>query len=284
MKLVRVGKFGQEKPGVQTDKGILDVSQDFKDFDNSFFQNNGLEKLKKKLQQNKYPVFKDTERIGSCVARPFKIICIGLNYFDHAKESGMAVPQEPIVFMKATNVICGPNDNIVIPPKSVKTDWEVELGIVIGKESSYLKSEEEAKDAIAGYCISNDVSEREWQLEHSGQWTKGKSFKGFNPTGPYLVTTDEIKDPNHLAMNLWVNGVQKQKGNTSTMIFNPYFIVKYLSNVMTLEAGDLISTGTPPGVGMGFKPPQYLKAGDVVELEVEGLGKQKQVCVNYSGE
>ena len=282
MKLVRVGKLGQEKPGVQTEKGILDVSQDFKDWDNHFFQSNGLQNLKQKLSQNKYAFFKENERIGSCVARPHKIICIGLNYFDHAKESGMAVPQEPIVFMKATNTINGPYDNIVIPPNSVKTDWEVELGIVIGKEVSYLKTEEEAKDAIAGYCVSNDVSEREWQLEHSGQWTKGKSFKGFNPTGPFLATSDEIADPTNLAMNLWVNGVQKQKGNTSTMIFKPYFIVKYLSNVMTLEAGDIISTGTPPGVGMGFKPPQFLKAGDEVILEIEGLGKQKQICVNYS--
>ena len=283
MKLVRFGKVGQEKPGVQTTKGILDLSKDFKDWDNAFFQNNGLENLKKKLNQNQYPVVSSQERIGSCVARPYKIICIGLNYFDHAKESGMPVPAEPIVFMKATNTISGPFDPIIIPPKSVKTDWEVELGIVIGKDVSYLKTEEEAKDAIAGYCVSNDVSEREWQLEHSGQWTKGKSFKYFNPVGPFLATSDEIVDPTNLSMNLWVNGVQKQKGNTSTMIFKPYFIVKYLSNVMTLEAGDIISTGTPPGVGMGFKPSQYLKAGDEVILEIEGLGKQKQVCVDYSG-
>jgi len=283
MKLVRFGKIGQEKPGVQTDKGVLDLSKDFKDWDHAFFQNNGLENVKKKLSQNQYPVVSSQERIGACVARPYKIICIGLNYFDHAKESGMPVPAEPIVFMKASNTISGPYDPIVIPPKSVKTDWEVELGIVIGKDVSYLKTEEEAKEAIAGYCVSNDVSEREWQLEHSGQWTKGKSFRSFNPVGPYLVTTDEISNPMNLSMSLWVNGVQKQKGNTNTMIFQPYFIVKYLSNVMTLEAGDIISTGTPPGVGLGFKPPQYLKAGDVVELEVEGLGKQKQICVDYSG-
>ena len=199
---------------------------------------------------------------------------------DHAAESGMAIPTEPIVFQKGANTVVGPYDAILIPRKSEKTDWEVELGIVIGKDARYLDSIETAKDYIAGYCISHDVSERAFQLERGGQWTKGKSCDTFNPLGPYLVTPDEIADVHNLPMTLWVNGVQMQKGNTSTMIFNAYYIVHYLSQFMTLEAGDLISTGTPPGVGLGMKPPQYLKAGDVVELAIEGLGRQKQTCVN----
>lgn len=278
MKLIRVGQVNQEKPGVLIENVAYDLSSEFKDWDSRFFQDNGLSKLKLKLQKNQYKAFDSNLRIGSCIARPNKIICIGLNYSDHAKESNMEEPKEPIIFMKATNTIGGPNDNILIPPNSKKTDWEVELGIVIGKECSYLKSEEEAKQVIAGYCISNDVSEREWQLEHCGQWTKGKSFKSFNPTGPFLATQDEIPNPDNLAMRLWVNGEQKQNGNTRTMIFKPYFLVKYLSQVMTLEAGDLISTGTPPGVGMGLKPQQFLKVGDEIKLEIEGLGVQKQTC------
>lgn len=279
MKLIRVGECNQEKPGVLIDGIAYDLSSEFKDWDSHFFQNNGLFELKSKLQNNKYKTFDPKLRIGSCIARPNKIICVGLNYSDHAKESNMEEPKEPIVFMKATNTISGPNDNILIPPNSKKSDWEVELGIVIGKECSYLKNEDDAKDAIAGYCISNDVSEREWQLEHCGQWTKGKSFKSFNPTGPFLATKDEIPNPENLAMRLWINGLQKQNGNTKTMIFKPFFLVQYLSQFMTLEAGDLISTGTPPGVGMGLKPQQFLKAGDQIKLEIDGLGTQTQTCI-----
>lgn len=279
MQLIRIGELNQEKPGVLIEGKQFDLSTEFEDWNQFFFQNDGLIKLQKALEQKTFKEFEPDQRIGSCIARPRKIICIGLNYFDHAKEAGMEVPKEPIVFMKATNTISGPNDNILIPPGSKKSDWEVELGIVIGKECSYLKSEEEAEVAIAGYCVSNDVSEREWQLERSGQWTKGKSFKSFNPTGPFLATKDEISNPTDLKMNLSINGQEKQNGNTKTMIFKPNFIVQHLSQFMTLEAGDLISTGTPPGVGMGFKPQQFLKQGDVIELEIEGLGKQKQKCV-----
>ena len=227
-----------------------------------------------------FPEVPESARWGACVARPGKVICIGLNYSDHAAESGMELPTEPIIFQKGANTVVGPYDHILIPRKSEKTDWEVELGIVIGKDARYLDSVEEAKDYIAGYCISHDVSERAFQLERGGQWTKGKSCDHFNPLGPFLSTPDEIAEVHQLSMYLWVNGVQMQKGNTNTMVFNCYFIVHYLSQFMTLEAGDVISTGTPPGVGLGMKPPQYLKAGDVVELEIEGLGKQKQVCVN----
>jgi 2-keto-4-pentenoate hydratase/2-oxohepta-3-ene-1,7-dioic acid hydratase in catechol pathway len=203
-----------------------------------------------------------------------------LNYSDHAKESGMPIPAEPIVFQKGSNTVVGPYDPILIPRKSQKTDWEVELGLVIGKDARYLDSPEQAREYIAGFCISHDVSEREFQLERGGQWTKGKSCDNFNPLGPFLVTPDELKDVHHLSMSLAVNGVTMQNGNTQTMIFNSYFIVHYLSQFMTLEAGDVITTGTPPGVGMGKKPAQYLKAGDVVELSIEQLGSQRQVCVN----
>ncbi|PCJ54728.1 MAG: ureidoglycolate lyase [Planctomycetota bacterium] len=279
MQLIRIGELNQEKPGVLIDGKQIDLSTQFDDWNQDFFENNGLSKLKKALKENSFEEFEPNQRIGSCIARPRKIICIGLNYFDHAKEAGMEVPKEPIVFMKATNTISGPYDNVLIPPGSIKSDWEVELGIVIEKECSYLKSEEDAEKVIAGYCISNDVSEREWQLERSGQWTKGKSFKSFNPTGPFLATKDEVSDPENLKMNLSINGVEKQNGNTKTMIFKPNFIVQHLSQFMTLEAGDLISTGTPPGVGMGFKPQQFLKHGDEIVLEIEGLGKQKQKCI-----
>jgi 2-keto-4-pentenoate hydratase/2-oxohepta-3-ene-1,7-dioic acid hydratase in catechol pathway len=203
-----------------------------------------------------------------------------LNYSDHAKESGMPIPAEPIVFQKGSNTVVGPYDPVLIPRKSKKTDWEVELGVVIGKDARYLDTVEEAESYIAGYCISHDVSEREFQLERGGQWTKGKSCDNFNPLGPWLVTRDEVNDVHQLSMKLSVNGRQMQNGSTSTMIFNSFFIVHYLSQFMTLEAGDLISTGTPPGVGMGLKPATYLKEGDVVELSIEGLGHQRQVCKN----
>lgn len=280
MKLIRFGKVGEEKPGILDDNGKRkDLSSDFEDWNHSFFQNEGLDKLRQ-LDFSQFPEVDANERLGSCVPRPGKVICIGLNYSDHAAESGMAIPEEPIIFQKGANTVVGPNDHILIPRNSEKTDWEVELGIVIGKDARYLNSTEEAKDYIAGYCISHDVSERAFQLEKGGQWTKGKSCDNFNPLGPFLATSDEIRNVHNLKMKLWVNGVEVQNGNTNTMIFDCYFVVHYLSQFMTLEAGDVISTGTPPGVGLGMKPPQYLKSGDHVVLEIEQLGRQEQICVN----
>ena len=212
------------------------------------------------------------------MVRPGKVICIGLNYSDHAKESGMEVPDEPIIFQKAANTVVGPYDPILIPRQSTKTDWEVELGVIIGKDTRYLENVEQAADAIAGYCIANDVSERAFQIERCGQWTKGKSCDNFNPLGPFLLTQGKIPDVNNLAMTLEVNGQRRQTGNTKMMVFDVFFLVHYLSQFMTLEAGDLISTGTPPGVGMGMKPPQYLKEGDNVSLTIEHLGQQQQTC------
>ena len=282
MKLIRFGEADHEKPGILDRQGKRrDLSSVFTDWDRKFFQQGGMDSLKKHMENLEvFPEVPDSARWGACVARPGKVICIGLNYSDHAAESGMALPMEPIIFQKGANTVVGPYDNILIPRKSEKTDWEVELGIVIGKDARYLDSVEDAKNYIAGYCISHDVSERAFQLERGGQWTKGKSCDNFNPLGPFLSTTDDIADVHQLPMSLWVNGVQMQKGNTNTMVFDCFFIVHYLSQFMTLEAGDLISTGTPPGVGLGMKPPQYLKAGDVVELAIEGLGRQKQICVN----
>ena len=280
MKLIRFGKQGVEKPRVLDEKGIRrDLSSEFTDWDRPFFQSGGLQKLGT-LDISKFPEVDSKERLGSCVSRPGKVICIGLNYSDHAAESGMAIPEEPIIFQKAANTVVGPNDDILIPRNSHKTDWEVELGVVIGKDARYLDSVEAAKEQIAGYCISHDVSERAFQLEKGGQWTKGKSCDNFNPLGPFLATPDEIADVHNLRMQLWVNGDKMQDGNTNTMIFDAFFVVHYLSQFMTLEAGDLISTGTPPGVGLGMKPPRYLKAGDTVVLEIEGLGRQEQTCSN----
>jgi 2,4-didehydro-3-deoxy-L-rhamnonate hydrolase len=282
MKLIRFGEAGNEKPGILDGNGKRkDVSQLFKDWDRECFQKNSLAAIGNKLKDtDALPTVPENARWASCVARPGKVICIGLNYSDHAAESGMAIPTEPIVFQKGANTVVGPYDTVLIPRKSVKTDWEVELGIVIGKDARYLNSIDGAKDYIAGYCISHDVSEREFQLERGGQWTKGKSCDNFNPLGPFLATPDEIKDVHNLSMVLSVNGRQMQKGNTGFMVFNCYYLIHYLSQFMTLEAGDLISTGTPPGVGLGMKPPQYLKAGDTIELSIEGLGDQKQVCVD----
>ena len=281
MKLIRFGLKGQEKPGVLIDGKRKDLSQHFKDWDRDFFHQNGLKELEKIISgKSQLSDVSDKERWGACIARPGKVIGIGLNYSDHAKESGMTLPTEPIVFLKGTNTVVGPNDPILIPRKSKKTDWEVELGIIIGKDARYLNSAEESKQYIAGYCVSNDVSEREFQLEKLGQWTKGKSCDNFNPIGPWMSTSDEIKDPQNLSMQLWVNGKQMQNGKTSTMVFNCYFLIHYLSQFMTLEAGDFITTGTPPGVGMGMNPQTYLKEGDIVELEIDGLGRQKQVCKN----
>jgi len=222
----------------------------------------------------------EAERWSSPVTRPGKVICIGLNYSDHARESGMAVPEEPIVFLKAANTVVGAYDDVLIPRASVKTDWEVELGVVVGRAARYVESAAAAAAHIGGFCISHDVSERAFQLERGGQWTKGKSCDTFNPLGPWVATPDEVADPADLGMSLKVNGEFRQRGNTATMIFDPAHLIHYLSQFMTLEPGDLISTGTPPGVGLGMKPPQYLKAGDVVELEIEGLGKQRQTFVN----
>lgn len=283
MKLLRFGEKGKEKPGIMKDGQIYDLSPYFEDWNSAFLNDNGLVKLAQIIEEKDLETVLDDVRLGSCVSRPGKVLCIGLNYSDHAKESGMDIPTLPILFQKGSNTVVGPYDPIIIPKNSVKTDWEVELGVIIGKDARYLNSEKEAADYIAGYCVSNDVSERAFQLEMGGQWTKGKSCDNFNPLGPYLVTSDEVKDPQNLDMKLWVNGTQMQNGSSKTMIFGCHYLVYYLSQFMTLEAGDLISTGTPPGVGLGMTPPLYLKAGDVVELEIEGLGRQKQTCVDYNG-
>ncbi len=282
MKLIQFGDPGSEKPGLLTADGVRkDLSSELTSYDRAFFQNGGLARLAE-LQNSvdSYPTVDESVRWGAPIARPGKVICIGLNYADHAEESGMPVPEEPIIFFKGTNTVVGPYDNIQIPRKSEKTDWEVELGIVVGKDARYLESESEASNYIAGYCISHDVSERQFQLERGGQWVKGKSCDTFNPIGPFVATTDEIEDVHNLPMQLEVNGERMQTGNTKTMIFKPEYVVCYLSQFMTLEAGDLISTGTPPGVGMGMKPPRYLKAGDECSLSIQGLGNQRQKCVN----
>ena len=282
MKLIRFGEPGKEKPGIIDENNRRkDLSGAFKDWDRDFFRNDGLKSLETFLGKN--PVLKDVEehiRWGACVARPGKVICIGLNYSDHAAESGMAIPTEPIVFQKAANTVVGPYDDILIPRNSTKTDWEVELAVVMGKDARYLNSVENSKHFIAGYCMANDVSERAFQLERGGQWTKGKSCDNFNPLGPFMSTANEIGNIRDLSMSLSVNGALKQKGNTRFMIFDVYFIVHYLSQFMTMEAGDLILTGTPPGVGLGMNPQQFLKQGDVVELAVEQLGMQRQTCTN----
>lgn len=281
MKLIRFGNPGAEKPGLLINGKRLDLSGHFHDYDRAFFNGGGLAQVAKLVAGGAaLPEVPESARWAACVARPGKVLCIGLNYSDHARESGMAIPEEPILFQKAANTVVGPNDTLLIPRGSEKTDWEVELGIVIGKDARYLKSPEDAAAYIGGYCVSHDVSERAFQLERGGQWTKGKSCDTFNPLGPWLATPDEIKDVQQLDMWLSVNGKRMQSGSTQTMIFGCLYLVHYLSQYMTLEAGDLISTGTPPGVGLGMKPPQYLKAGDVVELGIEGLGSQKQVCKN----
>lgn len=283
MKLIRVGSAGQEKPAVLVDLNkYIDLSDEVKDFNEEFFATGGVEKIRPIVEQRKNNgEIKDLGnlRFGSPIARPHQIICVGLNYADHAKESGQDIPSEPILFTKSPNTIIGPNDDVRIPRGSTKTDWEVELGIVIGKRASYLNSEAEAKDHIAGWVLVNDVSERAFQIERGGQWMKGKSAETFNPTGPWLATQDEIADVNNLNMTLDVNGTRRQTGSTSTMIFNPFFVVQYISQFLVLEPGDLINTGTPPGVGLGFKPPIYLNAGDVMELSIEGLGSQKQTVI-----
>jgi 2,4-didehydro-3-deoxy-L-rhamnonate hydrolase len=283
MKLFRFGNPTKEKTGVILPDGkMIDVSAFGEDYNEQFFATNGIARLQKWLKTNaKYctEVSKRT-RLASCVARPSKIVCIGLNYAKHAIESGAAIPKEPVVFFKATTALCGPNDNVIIPKNSVKTDWEVELAIVIGKKVSYI-SEENALDYVAGYCLHNDYSEREFQLERGGQWVKGKSADTFAPMGPFMATPDEIGDPQNLRLWLKVNGEMLQDSNTNDMIFNIKQIISYLSNFMTLLPGDIISTGTPSGVGLGFKPPRYLKAGDTIELGIDGLGEQKQTAQAY---
>jgi 2,4-didehydro-3-deoxy-L-rhamnonate hydrolase len=282
MRLIRFGPVGIEKPGVIDHAGSRrDLSSHFKDWDMAFFGSSQMDRLAEIVrgEGSKLPLVADSERWAAPVARPAKVICIGLNYSDHAAESGMPIPPEPIVFMKASNTVVGPYDDVLIPRGGEKTDWEIELGVVIGTEARYLASPKDASNHIAGYCLTHDLSERAFQLEHNGQWTKGKSCDTFNPLGPWLSTPDEIPNPDALKMKLWVNGELRQNGSTDKMIFNCAFLVHYLSQFMTLEPGDLISTGTPPGVGLGMKPPKFLKADDVVELEMEHLGRQKQRCV-----
>lgn len=278
MKLMRVGPLGAEKPAILAADGtIRDLSAHVADIAGAAIGPEGLAKIAA-IDTASLPVVAEGTRIGACVGGTGKFICIGLNYSDHAAESGMAVPPEPVIFMKATSAICGPNDDVLIPRGSEKTDWEVELGVIIGKTAKYV-SEDEALDYVAGYAVSHDVSERAFQTERSGQWTKGKSCDTFGPTGPYLVTKDEVADPQNLKMWLKVNGETMQDGTSSTMVYNVKFLVSYLSQFMSLHPGDIISTGTPPGVGMGMKPPRYLRDGDVVELGIEGLGTQKQTFV-----
>jgi 2-keto-4-pentenoate hydratase/2-oxohepta-3-ene-1,7-dioic acid hydratase in catechol pathway len=284
MKLLRFGEFEKEKPGVELIDGKrIDVSTFGEDFNEVFFANDGLTRLAKWVEQEKgnCPEISSTARIGSCVARPSKIVCIGLNYAKHAVEAGMEAPSEPVVFFKSTTALCGPYDNLILPRNSVKTDWEVELAIVIGKKASYV-NEDEALDYVAGYALHNDYSEREFQLERGGQWVKGKSNDTFAPLGPIMVTKDEIKDPQDLNMWLSVNGEMLQNSNTNDMIFGVRHVVSYLSQFMTLLPGDVISTGTPFGVGLGFKPPRFLKANDVVELGIDQLGTQRQVVVDFA--
>ena len=279
MKLLRYGPKGQERPGILDTQGrIRDLGNVVPDIAGDALLPDSLQRLARQ-EIDKLPVVQGAPRIGPCVGKVGKFVCIGLNYADHAAESNLPIPKEPIVFMKATSAIIGPNDEVEIPRKSQKTDWEVELGVVIGKPTKYV-SESAAMDHVAGYCVVNDVSEREFQIERGGQWDKGKGCDTFGPIGPWLVTRDEIADPNNLAMWLEVDGKRYQNGNTRTMIFNVPFLVHYLSQFMSLQAGDVISTGTPPGVGMGQKPsPIYLKAGQVMKLGIEGLGEQTQKTV-----
>jgi 2,4-didehydro-3-deoxy-L-rhamnonate hydrolase len=282
MKLFRFGEIEDEKPGIIIDEVKYDVSQFIDDYDEIFFETGGIERLAKLLDEveNNLHEIPKGSRIASCVARPSKIVCIGLNYADHAKESGAEIPKEPIIFFKSTTSLSGPNDDVIIPKNSVKTDWEVELAFVIGKKASYVE-ESEAMDHVAGYCLHNDISEREFQLERGGNWSKGKGCDTFAPLGPFLATKDEIADVNNLKMWLNVNEKPFQKSNTNQLIFKIPAIVSYLSQFMTLLPGDVISTGTPGGVGLGFKPTIYLKEGDVIELGIEGLGTQKQTAKNW---
>lgn len=282
MKLIRFGEAGKEKPGVLIGEKRIDVSSIVTDYNEAFFENDGLQKLEKALENAaSFSEVDASVRLGSPIARPSKIVCIGLNYVDHCEETNAPIPTEPIIFFKSTTALCGPNDNLVIPKNSEKTDWEVELAFVIGKKATYVE-EADAMDYVAGYCLHNDYSERAYQLERGGQWAKGKGCDTFAPLGPVLATIDEVADVNNLPMWLTVNGKTYQNSNTSNLIFKIPFLVHYLSQFMTLLPGDVISTGTPPGVGLGIKPePVYVRAGDVIELGIEGLGTSKQLAVAY---
>ncbi len=283
MKLIRLGNSGEEKSGIQLEDGKrIDVSTFGEDYNEQFFETNGLERLQKWVEENgsNCPVISEEIRLGSPTCRPSKIVCVGLNYAKHATEAGMEIPKEPVLFFKATSAIVGPNDDLVIPKGSKKTDWEVELAIVIGKKASYV-SKADALDYVAGYVLHNDYSEREFQLEKDGQWVKGKSCDTFAPLGPFMATKDEIKNPNNLNLWLKVNDEMLQNSNTSDFVFNIQEVVSYISEFMTLLPGDIISTGTPSGVGLGLNPSRFLKAGDVVELGIEGLGSSKQQAKAY---
>ena len=281
MKLIRFGEPGKEKPGIIIHEKYFDVSDYVRDYDERFFTEDGLSFLKKITGDAELRPVPEDIRLGSPLARPSKIICIGLNYSDHAAETNMPIPKEPIIFFKSTTALCGPNDHLIIPKDSVKTDWEVELAVVIGKKASYVE-EKNAMDHVAGYCLHNDYSEREFQMERGGQWVKGKSCDSFAPLGPFLATPDEMDDIHNLKLWLTVNGKMMQNGNTSNLIFKIPFLIAYISRFMTLLPGDIISTGTPAGVGMGQKPnPIYIKSGDVIELGIDGLGSSKQVAVEW---
>jgi len=275
MKLIRFGEPGKEKTGVIRDGKRFDTSAFGEDYGEAFFESDGLSRLSTFLEDNVAPEADDSARLGCPLARPSKIVCIGLNYIDHAKETNATPPAEPIIFMKSTTAIVGPNDDIIIPKNSKKTDWEVELAIVIGKKATYV-DEADAMDYVAGYVLHNDVSEREFQIERGGTWDKGKGCDTFAPIGPFFATKDEIPDPHNLRLWLKVNGQMMQDGTTANFIFNVPYLVSYTSQFMTLLPGDIISTGTPAGVGLGMKPPVYLKAGDIVELGIDGLGEARQ--------
>jgi 2-keto-4-pentenoate hydratase/2-oxohepta-3-ene-1,7-dioic acid hydratase in catechol pathway len=280
MKLLRVGAPGLERPGARDSNGVVrDISSHVRDIDGSWLESGGIERLRA-VDLTALPRIEAATRVGCPVAGVGKYICVGLNYRDHAAETGQAVPREPILFMKSTTAIQGPNDDVVIPRGSEKTDWEVELALVIGRRARYVALEN-ALEHVAGFCVANDLSERAYQLERGGQWVKGKSCDTFGPLGPWLVTVDEMPDPPHVRMWLDVNGQRVQAGSTRTMIFDVRFLIHYISQFMTLEAGDVISTGTPPGVGMGLSPPRFLKAGDVITLGIDGLGEQRQEVKAY---
>ena len=278
MKLLRVGNLGKEKPAALDKNGkIRDLSKHIKDFDHSTLNFETLAKLQK-VDLESLPEISASTRIGSCIAKPGKFLAVGLNYSDHAAETNAEIPKEPIIFNKAANCMVGPNDNIVLPKASKKLDWEIEIAFVIGKHTKYI-TEKQAPDHILGYCMVNDISEREWQIERGGLWDKGKSGDTFGPTGPYLVTKDELKDVQNLSMSLDIDGKRMQTGNTNKMIFNMNFILSYLSNFMSLQPGDIVTTGTPPGVGMGMKPAKYLQVGNKLKLNIESLGEQNSKVV-----
>ncbi|TWR24913.1 fumarylacetoacetate hydrolase family protein [Mucilaginibacter achroorhodeus] len=283
MKLIRYGEAGKEKTGIILNDKKYDTSGFGEDYNEQFFETDGLARLQKYVEENKSGLqeIAENERLGSPIARPSKIICIGLNYKDHAEETNAPLPKEPIIFFKSTTALVGPDDDIIIPKNSVKTDWEVELAVVVGKKASYVE-ENEALEYVAGYVLHNDVSEREFQLERNGTWDKGKGCDTFAPIGPFMATTEEIEEVHNLKLWLKVNDKMMQNGTTANLIFNIPFLVSYVSQFMTLLPGDIISTGTPAGVGLGFNPPVYLKAGDVVELGIDGLGTAKQVVKAYA--